>query len=67
MNIKLKNIYPGVLTKPWPLRWSARFAILGAPVMLGYVLVVQPSRTKLNKLLTDMHQQLVTLGNDGNL
>lgn len=67
LNVKLKSLYPDILTQPRPLRWGYRAAVFAIPIMTGYFLVTKPSRNKLNALLDRMHRRVVTLGNDGNV
>lgn len=62
LNVNLKSIYPQILDKPLPLRWSARLALMGLPVALVYQFYGIPQRAKLNEYLAQMHTRMILLG-----
>lgn len=65
LNVNLKSVYPQIFDKPWPLRWSARIALMGLPVALVYQFYGVPQRTKLNEYLAHMHARMILLGENG--
>lgn len=42
LNIKLKSLYPQIITQPWPLRWLTRFGVFSLPILIGYQMVTKP-------------------------
>ena len=67
LNIKLKSLYPQIITQPWPLRWLTRFGVFSLPILIGYQMVTKPQREKLNLLISSMHRRLIILGQNGSL
>ena len=67
LNVKLKYFYPGIFKLPLLPRFGLRLVTLALPVWMSYNLLGKSERVKLNKLISDIHQRLVMLGNDGDI